>query len=109
MASRDTTNTSVDASVEEARRLGASAEEALKVHHIVNANTAPEIVRSFEVEFGSDSANNPAVWVHLIVDPDLNPSREKISELNGIARKVRFALLDGGFAFWPYVDFRGRP
>jgi hypothetical protein len=49
------------------------------------------------------------VWVHLIVDPDLKPSRKKIAELGKVVRKVRTALLQENLGLWPFVDLRGRP
>ena len=109
MASRISASSTLEASIQEAERSGASAEEARKVHNAVSANTSPNIVRGFELEFGSDSTNSRAVWVHLIVDPELNPTQERISELSSVANKVRLALLDQGLDSWPYVDFRGRP
>jgi hypothetical protein len=48
------------------------------------------------------------VWVHLIVDDDLKPSKDKISEVHAIANRVRSALLRDNLNFWPYVDVRGR-
>jgi hypothetical protein len=107
---RDTTErSSVEATIIEAEKFGASAEEAQKIHQLVKENTSPHVVRNFELDFGPDSVNNRAVWVHLIVDSDLKPSQEKISELNKIVNRVRHALLQEKLNFWPYVDVRGRP
>jgi hypothetical protein len=108
MARSVTQKSSIEDSIAEAEKFGASAEEARRIHNLVQANTVAEKVRSFVLNFGPDSANNRAVWVHLIVDSDLNPSQEKISELNTIARSVRSALLRENLGFWPYVDIRGR-
>jgi hypothetical protein len=62
----------------------------------------------FELKFGPDSTNNRAGWVHLIVDDDLKPSKDKISEVNAIANRVCSALLRENLNFCPYVDVRRR-
>jgi hypothetical protein len=103
-----TTPSTLDETIREAKEFGASLEEARKIHDLVKANAPSRFVRTFEVKFGPDSANNRAVWVHLIAEDELKPSPEKISELNMIANKVRFALLNEKLDVWPYVDFRGR-
>jgi len=99
---------SVEAAIKEAQRAGAPTEVARQVHELVKANTAPHDVKTFEVTFGSDSVNNKAGWVHLIVDEDLRPTDERITELNNIVSKVRNALLSARLEFRPYVDVRGR-
>jgi|ERR1035437_2142525 hypothetical protein len=103
-----TVSSSLDETLKEAKEFGASADEARKIHEMVHANTSPDFIRTFELKFGPDSENNRAVWVHLIVDSDLKPSEEKISELNKIANRVRTALLGETLNLRPYVDFRGR-
>jgi hypothetical protein len=104
-----TNGSSLQASIDEAERFGAPAEKARQIHDLVEANTSSEFVRGFEVNFGPDSTDSPAVWVHLIVDSDLRPSKEKISELSEVVRKVRTALLQKNLGLWPFVDVRGRP
>ena len=92
----------------EAEEYGAPVEQARKIHSLVEANASPDVVRAFELKFGSDSTDHRAVWVILMVDNDLKPSPEKISELNREAAKVRTALLGEKLDFWPYVEVRGR-
>lgn len=99
---------SIEETLKDAEDFGASTEEARKIHDLVKANTSPAIIRSFEVKFGPDSDNNRAVWIHLIVENDLRPSREKISELNDAADKVRSVLLREKLNVCPYVEVRGR-
>ena len=99
---------SLEATLEEARKFGASPDEVRLIHNVVQANTSPEIVRDFEIKFGPDSLNNRAVWVQLVVDNDLNPSHDKISRLTTISKKIRSALLQENLNYWPYVEYRGR-
>jgi hypothetical protein len=104
-----TNGSSLQASIDEAERFGAPAEKARQIHDLVEANTSSKFVHGFKIEFGPDSTDSPAVWVHLIVDPDLKPPKEKISELGEVVRKVQAALLRENLGLWPYVDVRGRP
>jgi hypothetical protein len=108
MANDITVKSSLENSIKEAQRFGASVEEARLIHNLVQANTAPSAVRNFELKFGPDSVNNRAVWVNLFVEEDLHPSKEKISELNKIASRIRSLLLHEKLDFWPYVEIRGR-
>ena len=103
-----TAKSSIEASIEEAKRFGASAEDARKIHRTVSDNIPPKLVKEFQVRFGPDSVNNKAVWIDLIVDEDLKPSNEKIAKLNEIVRRIQSALLRANLDFWPYVDIRGR-
>lgn len=105
---RDVTEkSSLDRALEQARAFGASVEETRRIHEVVSANTSPEVL-TFEMQFGPDSSNNRAVWVHLLVEEDLKAPREKISRLNKIATQVRQALLSANLSIWPYVDVRSR-
>ena len=108
MVENRTSRSSVEASIEEAKKFGASPEEARRIHELVAANTSADIVRSFELKFGPDSTDNKAVWVQLLVDDELRPSKNKITELNKLASKIRSVLLRSNLEFWPYVDVRGR-
>jgi hypothetical protein len=99
---------SLEATIDEAERSGASAEKARKIYHLVEANASSEFLRRFEIEFGPDSTDKPAVWIHLIVDADLRPSNAKITKLSKVVRKVQTALLREDLGLWPYVDVRGR-
>src|SRR5205823_6411944 len=109
---RTTARSSVEETLKEAKEFGAPVDQARKIHNVVTnlvrTNTSPGLVKSFEVKFAPDSANNRAVWIHLLVDNDLKPSLEKITALNKVASKVRSVLLNEDLDFWPYVDIRGR-
>jgi hypothetical protein len=103
-----TVSSSMEDTKREAEEYGVPAEDARKIHDLIQANTSPDVVKAFEVKFDSDSTDSRAVWVILIVENDLKPSPEKISKLNREADKVRTALLREKFNFWPYVEVRGR-
>jgi hypothetical protein len=77
-------STSVESAIKEAEKIGASPGEAHRIHELVSANTSPEIVRGFELRFGRDASDNEALWVHLVVDSDLNPSPQKISRFSDL-------------------------
>jgi hypothetical protein len=99
-------SSSLENSLEEAKKVGASPDEARVIHDLVSANTDPQFVRMFEVKFGPDSSDKSAVWIYLVVDDDLHPSKEKIAKLNENVNRVRSALLDKNIRFWPYVEVR---
>ena len=101
-------STTEEAAIREAGSFGAAPGEARKIHELVRANTNLNVVRGFELRFGRDAADNEAVWVHLVVEEDLNPTAKKISSFNEVAKKVQTALLQANLRFWPYVDVRGR-
>ena len=63
-------------------------------------------VRGIKVEFGTDSTGDPAAWIWIVVDDDLDPSREKVLQLNRLTDAVRDALLERSTDPWPYVGLR---
>lgn len=97
---------SLQASLDEAKRFGISAEEARKVHKLIRKRRLPADVKSFEVRFGKDATGDPAIWIWFLVDDDINPSAEKISRLSEFGDLVRSDLLGADLRYWPYVDFR---
>src|SRR3954452_12742208 len=80
MANKLTNGSSLQATIKEAEKSGASIEKARQIYDLVEANRSSRFVHGVTIEFGPDSTDRPAVWVHLIVDPDLKPSRKKIAE-----------------------------
>jgi hypothetical protein len=105
MSNELTQKSSLDASIEGARRFGASVDETRRIHSIVSANTTSDI-RSFELTFDHDSADRLAVWVKLFIDTNLPPSRAKIAELDRATTTIRSELLKANIPFWPYVVIR---
>jgi hypothetical protein len=81
MANKLANGSSLAAIINDAERSGASAEKARQIYDLVEANASSEFLRRFEIEFGPDSTDSPAVWVHLIVDADLRPSKQKMAKL----------------------------
>jgi hypothetical protein len=108
MANKLANGSSLEATIDEAERSGASAEKARQIYRLVEENASSEYLRRFEIEFGPDSTEKPAVWIHLIVDADLRPSKQKMTKLGKVVRKVEAALLREDLGLWPYVDVRGR-
>ena len=108
MANKLANGSSLEAIINDAERSGASAEKARQIYDLVEANASSEYLRRFEIEFGLDSTEKPGVWIHLIVDADLRPSKQKMARLGKMVRKVQAALLRENLGLWPYVDVRGR-
>lgn len=63
----------------------------------------PDYVIDYQVEAKDDHQGNPAFYVRFIVEPDDQPSREKIKELNRFLDSVTTLLLSLGLDRWPYV------
>jgi hypothetical protein len=76
------------------------------VRGILRKWTLPPNVRGFDVDFGEDSAGDPAVWIWLAVDDEVQPSDQSIAGLAKFVRDVRSDLLRAGLRYWPYVRFR---
>jgi hypothetical protein len=80
--------------------------EAQIVQGILAKWKRPSNVRDVSFEFGEDSTGDPAVWIWLTVDDELQPSNQSISGLNRFVTDVRSDLLRAGLSYWPYVRFR---
>jgi hypothetical protein len=76
------------------------------VRRILEKWTLPSNVHGFDVDFGEDSAGDPAVWIWLMVDDEAQPSDQSIARLAHFVREVRSDLLRAGLRYWPYVRFR---
>jgi hypothetical protein len=76
------------------------------VREILTRWTLPSNVHGFEIDFGEDSAGDPAVWIWLTVDDEIQPSDQSIAGLAQFVRGVRNDLLRAGLRYWPYVRFR---
>jgi hypothetical protein len=64
----------------------------------------PDYVLDYQVEAKSDHQGNPAFYVRFMVEPDDQPSREKIKGLNSFLDSVSTMLLSLGLDRWPYVQ-----
>jgi len=88
----------------------ASAEEARLFHEILRGiGPLPEGVRRVEFRFGEDSQGDPAVWIVLVADEDLNPSNEKLDALRRIIDEVQAAILRSDTERWPYSKILTEP
>jgi len=105
MAKHIIARSSLESSLESAKRFGASADETKRIHGVVTANTTQDI-RSFEVTFDHDADDQLAVWIKLFVNEDFPTTHEKISDLNRAATTIRSELLKEKISYWPYVVIR---
>jgi hypothetical protein len=64
----------------------------------------PDYVLDYHVEARDDHQGNPAFYIRFIVEPDDQPSPEKIRELNRFLNSVSTMLLSLGLDRWPYVQ-----
>jgi len=73
----------------------------------LKANSAalfPKYVLDYQVESRRDHLGIPAFFVRFFVQPDNQPSPEKINELNRFVGSVETMLLSLGLDRWPYVQ-----
>jgi hypothetical protein len=64
----------------------------------------PDCVLDYQVEARDDHQGNPSLYVRFFVEPDDQPSAEKIKELNRFLDSVSTLLLSLGLDRWPYVQ-----
>jgi len=64
----------------------------------------PDYVLDYQVESKDDHQGNPAFYIRFFVEPDDQPSPEKIKELNRFLSSVETLLLSLGLDRWPYVQ-----
>jgi hypothetical protein len=65
-----------------------------------------ETIKQIDFRFGEDSDDAPAVWITIHANADVNPSKNKITELNRAAETLRAAVLNSEFKRWPYVQIK---
>jgi hypothetical protein len=83
-----------------------TSREAKIVRDVVGKWHLPSNVRGFDIEFGEDASGDPAVWIWLTIEDELQPSAQSISSLNSFVTNVRSDLLRRGLTHWPYVRYR---
>jgi hypothetical protein len=72
-------------------------EEIIARHH----DDRPEGVRR---TFGEDQAGDPAVYLEMVVSAELQPTREKIEELNDYIQIILNDIIgDYEIEYWPYA------
>lgn len=64
----------------------------------------PDYVLDYKIEARDDHQGNPSFYVRFFVEPDDQPSPEKIKELNRFLGSVSTLLLSLGLNRWPYVQ-----
>jgi hypothetical protein len=64
----------------------------------------PDYLLDYQVEAKDDHQGNPAFYVRFFVEPDDQPSPEKIKGLNRFLDSVSTLLLSLGLDRWPYVQ-----
>jgi len=64
----------------------------------------PDYVLDYKVEAKDDHQGSPAFYIRFFVEPDDQPSPERIKELNRFLGSVSTMLLGLGLERWPYVQ-----
>lgn len=66
----------------------------------------PEIIKRVTFRFGDDSDGSPAVWITIVTDGNINPSRAKIEQLHRAAEAFRADVRNSDTDRWPYIDIK---
>lgn len=66
-----------------------------------------DVVRSYQVEFRSDHAGEPAVYVTLRVPKESSAKPSRIKRLLDFSQKVQREILAQDATFFPYVKLVG--
>jgi hypothetical protein len=83
----------------------ASGDETRIFHEIVRrVGWLREGIREVRFRLGDDSEGAAAVWITLVTNDDLKPSKEKIATLQRISNEVRSEILRSGSERWPYIE-----
>jgi len=87
-----------------------SVEEARLFQNILQGiGPLPTGVRRVQFRFGEDSVGDPAVWIELVADEDLNPSNEKLDALRRVINDVQAAILRSDTERYPYSKILTEP
>lgn len=86
-------------------RGAASGDEARLFHDIIRrAGELPPGVHRVEFHFGEDSEGAPAVWITLVADDDLRPSKEKLAAIQRYIKEIKSRVLHSDSERWPFVE-----
>lgn len=83
-----------------------NSDELREIRDLVRGRTLPQAIKDVQVSFGLDSSGDSAVWILLIVDDDVNPTKQKLSDLTRFATEIKSDVIQRFPAHWPYVEFR---
>ena len=81
--------------------------ENQRIQAIINRHDTeferPDGVRRVAFNFGEDQAGNPALHLELFVSRDMQPTRDKIEELNDFVQVIIDDILEKDVDYWPYA------
>jgi hypothetical protein len=83
----------------------ASAEEEELYREIARKHARlPEGVKRIDFRFGEDSTGASAVWIVLVAEEDINPSKDKIATLLRFGKEIESEILASDGRRWPYMQ-----
>lgn len=80
--------------------------EADEIRRILMSLTFPREVLTWDIEFGTDSTGDPALWLWIILVDGAADGDEFAVLTAGVREQIRRALRDARIERWPYVRFR---
>jgi hypothetical protein len=73
--------------------------EIIARHH----GDRPDGVRRVTSAFGEDHEGSPAVFLEMVIGTELQPTKEKIEELNDYAQVLVNGILESDPDYFPYI------
>ena len=85
---------------------GAAPDDEPRLSHDIvrSAGELPPGVRRVEFHFGEDSEGAPAVWITLVADDDLRPSKQKLAAIQRYINDIQSRVFRSDSERWPYVE-----
>lgn len=80
--------------------------EADEIRRILMSLTFPREVLTWDIEFGTDSTGDPALWLWIILEDRAADGVEFAALTAGVREQIRRALRDAQIERWPYIRFR---
>jgi hypothetical protein len=68
-----------------------------KYHDLLRENyPLPNGVEEVKFKFGDDANGDSAVWITVVVRPDLSPTRNRFADINEFALRLKASILAAG-------------
>jgi hypothetical protein len=87
----------------ETTRAPSDPESRLMQDIIQNLGNLPASIHRIQFRLGEDSQGDPCIWIELVMDDDLNPSKEKMADIRRVKAELRNAIMLSDTERWPYV------
>lgn len=80
-------------------------EDDAHIGEIVAANQGalPTGIRRIELNFGSDSAGDPAVWIVAVVGKEVAATEDNVAVVGELLHRLKMKIIEAHTQRWPYT------